>query len=590
MLRKTAIFSIFLIFAVSLAQICSAQKPKDLDIVRENNKIALGIGNSNYQNGFSKLNSPKNDAVKMAEALKRLGFRIVGGGAQIDVSYRDMESLLDKFTEEIKHAGVGFFYFSGHGSQDNNRDNFLIPVDTSIKYQSDLKFTSLKVEHVTSRMEEAGNRLNILVLDACRNNTLPSGFKSGVKGLNTSNGIPSGVYIAYAARDGQTAADGAVNGFSLYTGELLKNIETPNVRLEDVFMKTRNAVKQQTDNAQYPFDYGSLDGVYYFKYDEQVLSASNTTPTSDRIKEADSFYNAGADCPKEDYDCQISNYSKAINLNPNHAWAYINRCNAYDGKEEYDRAIRDCDKALELDPKHSFAYNNRGNAYQGKDEYDRAIGDYDKAIELDPKYIAAYNNRGNAYHSKGEYDLAIKDYDKANQLDPTFVFAYSGRCISYYRKKNYDLAVKECKKAIELDPKFTIAYFNRGYAYYAKNDYDLAIKDFDKTIELDPKDSDVYNARANAYDDKGDRDKAIRDYDKAIALKPDNADAFYNRGLSYRLKGDYSQAVRDYTKAIEINHNDPDSYEGRAIAYDALGEKQKAQADRDKVEELKKKP
>lgn len=253
-----------------------AQGGKDLNVISETNKVALVIGNSNYQNGFSRLNSPKNDANGMGEALKRLGFRLVGGKVHLDTTYRQMNDLLDQFTEEIKRGGVGFFYFSGHGSQDNGKDNFLIPVDTPIKYQGDLKYQALKVEQITSRMEEAENRLNILVLDACRNNPLPSGFKSGNKGLNANASIPSGIYIAFAARDGQVAADGDYDGYSLYTRELLKNIETKNERLEDIFINTRIAVKKETKNAQSPIDYGSIDGKFYIagNSDEKINSKS----------------------------------------------------------------------------------------------------------------------------------------------------------------------------------------------------------------------------------------------------------------------------------------------------------------------------
>lgn len=274
------VFAVFVLFILLLFLSGNGfgQDTKDLQIIRESNKVALVIGNSNYKNSFSLLKSPRNDAVKMAEALKRLGFRLVGDKAHLDTTFEQMETLLERFTDEIKSGGgVGFFYFSGHGSQDNKRDNFLIPVDTTIRYQGDLKHKALSVEQITDRMEEAKNRLNILVLDACRNNALPTGFKSGGKGLNTSaEDIPNGVYIAFAARDGQTAADGDYNGFSLYTRELLKNIEKPNTRLEDIFILTRAAVKKESGNAQIPFDYGSIDDIFYFKSDGQMPFVFNS--------------------------------------------------------------------------------------------------------------------------------------------------------------------------------------------------------------------------------------------------------------------------------------------------------------------------
>lgn len=404
-----------------------AQGGKDLTIIRETNKSALVIGNSDYRNGFSKLKSPGNDASSMAEALKRLGFRLVGGKAHIDVTFAEMEKLVDKFTEELRRGGVGFFYFSGHGSQDINKDNFLIPVDTQISYQSDLKHRALKLEFITSRMEEANNRLNILVLDACRNNPLPSGFKSGDNGLNTNREIPSGVYIAFAARDGQTAADGDYNGYSLYTRELLKNIETPNERLEDIFIRTRIAVKNETGNKQFPIDYGSIDGRFYFKLEEtsvpnnssqNIPAASNLTlnVSAERKQEAWKFYQKAEECNDNDYDCKISNYSKAIANNPNEPIFYNNRGIIYLEKQMYDLAVGDHSRAIALNPNNASYYNNRGVAYDFQKNYDLAIRDYSKAIDLAPDDLSYYKNRADAYESIGEKAKAKADRIKAGRV------------------------------------------------------------------------------------------------------------------------------------------------------------------------------
>ncbi len=101
---------------------------------------------------------------------------------------------------------------------------------------------------------------------------------------------------------------------------------------------------------------------------------------------------------------------------PNDADAYNNRGFAYYLKQEYDRAITDYNKAIELDPKYAMAYNNRGIAYFLKKEPDKSIADYSKAIEINPKYADAYNNRGVAYYLKKEYDKAWEDVYKAQGL------------------------------------------------------------------------------------------------------------------------------------------------------------------------------
>jgi lipoprotein NlpI len=119
--------------------------------------------------------------------------------------------------------------------------------------------------------------------------------------------------------------------------------------------------------------------------------------------------------------------SEVIRSDPRAAWAYNNRCLAYDIKGEYDRAIADCDQAIRLDPHSPQPYYNRGNVYKDKDDYDRAIADYSEALRVDPKYASAYNNRGSAYNAKRDYDRAIADYNEVIRLDPKDVAAYANR-------------------------------------------------------------------------------------------------------------------------------------------------------------------
>ena len=119
---------------------------------------------------------------------------------------------------------------------------------------------------------------------------------------------------------------------------------------------------------------------------------------------------------KGEYSKAISDYNKAIAIDPNLTVAYLNRGFTYRQLGEYDKAISDYSKAIELYPRYALAYNNRGYAYRKKGEYDRAIFNYSKAIEIDPKYAAAYYNRGMAYYYKGENDRAREDIHNAQSL------------------------------------------------------------------------------------------------------------------------------------------------------------------------------
>ena len=266
----------------------------------------------------------------------------------------------------------------------------------------------------------------------------------------------------------------------------------------------------------------------------------------------DHFNKAYDAVEKGDYNTAVQEYTRAIEKDPNYAFAYNNRGNSYADLGKYDQAIADYNKAIELDPNYAFAYNNRGVSYNDLGKYDQAIANYNKAIELDPNYATAYNNRGNGYANLGKYDQAIADYSKAIELDPNYAKAYNNRGNSYDELGKYDQAIADCSKAIELDPNYAKAYNNRGISYRKLGKYDLAIADYNKAIELDPNYAFAYNNRGNSYNDLGKYDLAIADYSKAIELDPKYANAYNNRAITYRKIGKKALAEADEAKAKEL--------------------------------------
>jgi len=216
-------------------------------------RTALLIGNSNYDKG--PLRNPANDARAMGNILKDLGFDVT---LQFNLNLRQMDEAVRGFGQKIKDGGVGLFYFAGHGVQVDGV-NYLAPVGARVEKEQDVKFEMLDIGRVTAEMEAAKNGLNILVLDACRNNPFIRAFRSPNPGLAPIN-APSGTYIAFATAPGTTASDGkGENG--LYTQELLTNLKQPGLRLEDVFIRTRVAVKKKSNDMQVPWENGALEGV-----------------------------------------------------------------------------------------------------------------------------------------------------------------------------------------------------------------------------------------------------------------------------------------------------------------------------------------
>lgn len=241
-------------------------------------RIALVIGNGAYTSA-PPLKNPPNDARDMAGTLKTLGFDVTSG---INVGQKDMKRLIREFGLKLKNGGSGLFYYAGHGVQSKGR-NFLIPVDADIQSEADVEDSAVDVSLVLNYMDDAQNGLNIVILDACRNNPFARSFRSATGGLAQVD-APTGTLIAYATAPGRVASDGpGQNG--LYTSELLKQMRVPGLSVTDIFMRVRAEVIKQTGSKQVPWEASSLVGSFYFAGSSPTASNAagntNTTPAND---------------------------------------------------------------------------------------------------------------------------------------------------------------------------------------------------------------------------------------------------------------------------------------------------------------------
>ncbi len=228
-------------------------------IVVDSNRYALVIGNGDYEK-TSKLKNPVNDAIAMSIALRQVGFTVMEytnvSRAEMIKAAREFGILLDK------NKGTGLLYYAGHGLQVNS-ENYLIPTNADIQKEQDVELEAVSLKRFLGEMENADNNMNIVILDACRDNPYAQNFRStGNNGLAQTK-APNGTYIAYATAPGSVAIDGnGENG--LYTEELLKAIRTPGLKIEDVFKKVRNNVYKRSEKIQTPWDNSSIFIDFYF--------------------------------------------------------------------------------------------------------------------------------------------------------------------------------------------------------------------------------------------------------------------------------------------------------------------------------------
>ncbi len=219
-------------------------------------RVALVIGNGQYKD--APLLNPVNDARAIAKALSRSGFQVV---QKENVGRAEMQVALREFGDALRKGGVGLFYFAGHGVQAKGT-NFLIPVDADIQREDEVGYNSIDANQVLDKMEAANNRLNIVILDACRNNPFARTLRSSAAGLAQMD-APVGTFIAFATAPGSVASDGqGQNG--LYTQHLLRAILRPGVKIEDVFKEVRAGVRRDSNGKQVPWENTSLEGDFVF--------------------------------------------------------------------------------------------------------------------------------------------------------------------------------------------------------------------------------------------------------------------------------------------------------------------------------------
>jgi hypothetical protein len=236
-------------------------------------RLALIIGNSNYWYG-GQLNNPVNDALAMDSTLTKLGFRTL---LYQNLDQKSFKKAIDDFGKQLTQYEVGLFYYAGHGIQSNG-SNYLIPVDADLKNEQQIEYDCISADRVLTFMEAAKTKVNLLLLDACRNNPFERSWSRSI----TGNGLafmnaPAGSFISYATSPGRVASDGSgKNG--LFTGQLLRHLSKPGISIEQVFKLARIDIVEISKGEQVPWESTSLRGEFYFNQSVPVDSVTMQEP------------------------------------------------------------------------------------------------------------------------------------------------------------------------------------------------------------------------------------------------------------------------------------------------------------------------
>lgn len=402
-------------------------------------RVALVVGNGKYDASVGALRNSVNDAKAVSKALRGLGFTVI---EEHNVTRDELLEAVTDFRGKIAGAEVALFYYAGHGISVGGA-NYLVPMksgynpanadDLTLRMLAETKL--FNAEQVVAEMSAAGGRCNLVILDACRNT--PIARNPRTRDATATGGLvemkpPAGSLIAYSTDAGRTAADGnGTNG--LYTGELLKHLQTPGLTIEQVFKRTRAGVMVQSDGAQIPAEYSRLVGEDIYLAGPGAVTPP--VPKAARVKAPGAKeINQLAAAGKADECVAALRLATAANGCSEAAAAPIDALldlakedlkDAVGPSDKLEAAQKTCQLALDavrdcLPPDHprtadltATAHNRLGDCLFLSGQPADAIHSYNIAIELAPTDAYPIYNRGRAQVALGNTELAIADFTAA---------------------------------------------------------------------------------------------------------------------------------------------------------------------------------
>ena len=310
---KKAVFGLFLMlcFLCSLGMGAGIEDPRGIKVLYRESRTALVIGNAAYAS--SPLENPVNDAVAVAALLEKRNFDVT---LLKNATQREIEAAIELFGRKLGSGGVGLFCYAGHGMQIGGH-NYLIPVGASISSERDVKYKAVNIGKVLGVMEDAGNRLNLVFLDACRDNPFKRSFRTRTSGLAQMD-APRGTMIAYSTAPGKVAADGSDAANSIYTRYLLEQLGVPGQEIGIAMRHVRSKVISSTSRMQVPWESTSLVGNFYMTpidmLDENLRLTKEQLARLQKLQREEAEAAAVMQKLESDKNAEMARYAKQIEV------------------------------------------------------------------------------------------------------------------------------------------------------------------------------------------------------------------------------------------------------------------------------------
>ncbi len=530
-------------------------------------RLALVIGNSAYSN--ASLSNPVNDAVDVASELRRHNFKVT---LLTDADQKTMEDAIRQFGRKLNQGSTGLFYFAGHGVQSDGQ-NYLIPLAADVSTETDLRYKAVNLSMILDQMKVAANPINMVVLDACRNNPLQRKFRSNSRGLARVSKTPNGFLLAYATAPGELALDGeGRNG--IYTKHFLDSLKyNSHLPVELLFKEVLKGVKNETRGVQIPWVTASLERDFYF-------NTSNTS--TQRVKEkympmsSDESFVSIIDLSKDKKVAHkigtgffISSTSVVAT-----SWENVRRGNqlyAYDPKtKEFSPAV-----VIKNDPKYDIAI--LGTSLPAK-------------LSRKVEFIPSIGSGLKVLHTENGETIEISDSHVIDEQKSDIGTIL--RVSSINNNIQTGGLVKDSENKIAGLYSFPIEKDNEGGAYlipidtlikmiprYVTNEKEAA--SFDRNIfgriintpitrDASEEAEDWLDKSNDAFED-GNWFEVIRTADVALRNNPAYLEAYLNRSGAYINLGLIAKAKEDLEKSIIINPNSPPVLFNWSIIYEKEG-------------------
>lgn len=413
---------------------------------------ALVVGNATY--ATAPLLNSANDAAAVAKVLERAGFTV---DLKLNASQKQLQDAVTTFGDRLKGGGAGLFYFAGHGVQIKGR-NFLMPVGADIKREDEVPYKAVDVQQVLDKMETARNRINVVILDACRDNPFARSTRSNSGGLSQVD-APIGSLVAFATAPGSVASDGkGSNG--LYTQHLLANMERPGLPIEEIFKRVRLGVRLDSNGGQVPWESTSLEGDFSFFSAAASVKAGATLlpppPGIEHIARAERGYDMLRMGQVDDAERIFRALAGASH--PEVVW--MGREGVAEialARGNNQAALQEANDIIAKAPTRSAAYLIRGRALSAAGQEAAAQASLQQAAG--PKTSADFSWQkagalvavGNAQR-KQDPQAAIKTYERASRENPQSVEALSNLAVTLNETGQSARAKTVLERAQALDP------------------------------------------------------------------------------------------------------------------------------------------